>query len=682
MKPTLEPRTLRPLASLAVLALLVTAACSGETQTAVRLDVRYEAGWRLDGFEMKVGDMLDRGAPAASVRVVVPDAWAGQSLMIRLDGLSAGERVAYGEVEVSPIAGTEIRGLLVLARLPCGAWCTAGATACNGDAVVVCEQRDEDQCMEWSDAAPCGATAPYCSLGVCDARCVDECVIGETRCAGPGEVHACGNADSDPCTDWLAPVACDAGTTCANGACTTVCQDECDPGQVRCDGNARATCGDLDLDGCLEWGPPVACPSGQSCNGDQCTTMCTDDCTASSCAGDTFTRCGQFDFDPCMDRSPGTSCVPADPCRTGECLPSGCHDEPKICDQPDAPMCIDAMTLRTFMAAGTCSAGTCSYPHADTTCASGCADGACVGACAGQMCQGELVSSPPENWTVNLVYADATHVYWGEAPTEGTAPGVLFRMESAGGAREVLASKTPWSVHTDATHIYWTDVLGLRRRARSGGLPETVVPPSTGVQGSPLVVAVDATHIYWAASGGNGQILRRAKTGTTPELLVEFENATDVVLDATHVYWIAPSAGGLSNQVKRRAKAGGAIEMIASGLSQYSKLEVDDTNVYWTTQGLFPFGTQGVKRQPKTPGASAETLEANQDFACGLAADGTSAYWTYNDGLRRRHKTGATTEDLGGILTIGLDRALAVNATHVFLANGTLKRVSRCACGF
>ena len=79
-----------------------------------------------------------------------------------------------------PVRGDEVAATLVLSRLPCGAWCTAGARMCVGDGVAVCEQRDSDECLEWSDPVECSDDAPYCSLGVCADECIDECARRST----------------------------------------------------------------------------------------------------------------------------------------------------------------------------------------------------------------------------------------------------------------------------------------------------------------------------------------------------------------------------------------------------------------------------------------------------------------------------------------------------------------------
>jgi hypothetical protein len=362
--------------SLLIGSLVVAAACSSEP-TSVRVKILYPPQWQLDSLVVKAGGMNERVRVAPEVIMLVPEDWAGQSLTITVDGWQEETRFAHGEVEISPIVDEQVTAMVTLAQLPCGAWCTPMDTICRGDQVATCVQR-EDTCMEWSAAVTCPGAASTCSLGVCAATCVNECVSGETRCAGPGAVVQCGQVDSDACTDWTDELLCATGETCSNGACTKVCQDECEPGQTRCTGTGTATCGDLNFDGCLEWSPEIACPGGQSCSNGSCSAVCTDECSAATCAGLDYTTCGQFDFDSCRDRSPGVSCVPTDPCRVGACSAAGCSSTAKICNAPPAPICVNDQTLRSF-GNGSCSSdtGSCSYLPTDVRCASGCVDGAC-----------------------------------------------------------------------------------------------------------------------------------------------------------------------------------------------------------------------------------------------------------------------------------------------------------------
>ncbi len=62
-----------------------------------------------------------------------------------------------------------------------------------------------------------------------------------------------------------------------------------------------------------------------------------------------------------------------------------------VCNQPGAPLCLDANTLRTFGGNGTCAAGKCSYPPIDKACAKGCANSQCTG----DPCNGVSCTTPP-----------------------------------------------------------------------------------------------------------------------------------------------------------------------------------------------------------------------------------------------------------------------------------------------
>ena len=348
----------------------------GQDVTSIRLHLHFDPDWGLTGLEVAIRDRNEPADVREDLRILVPDEWAGDTTGIAITGWAGTERWAYGQAEVAIERGEQTTVDLVLARLPCGAWCTEGATQCVGDAVSVCEQRDSDSCFEWSDPVPCGTGAPHCSLGVCDASCVDECAAGERRCAGPAAVMTCGSNDSDACADWEPPVPCGDGETCSNGACTRICQDECTEGVVQCLGAGTITCGDSNFDGCLEWSAILPCPTGTTCSAGECSGVCRDECSESLCGLLTYYACGQFDLDDCLDQSPGQSCVPADPCRVGRCdVAAGCTSVDRVCDDPPDSECLDENTLRTYESVGICADGACHYASTDVHCE--CEAGSC-----------------------------------------------------------------------------------------------------------------------------------------------------------------------------------------------------------------------------------------------------------------------------------------------------------------
>ncbi len=357
-----------------LVAMVAAAGCGAEPGTSVRIDLVYDEKWQLDQLDLSFGESEVSIAAAHRVFARLPDDWIDRPMTIEVLGLRGASRVAAATAVVTPVLDREVPVRVTLTRLPCGAWCTPGSTTCTGAGVSECALR-EDECMEWGPPRPCAVS---CSLGTCVSQCVDECAAGETRCDGPDAEATCGQGDGDGCLDWQPATPCDDGASCSNGACRALCADECAVGATRCDGNGVSRCGDLNLDGCLEWGPIVSCTGGATCSGGACSSSCTDDCSASTCEVLNLRTCGQFDLDACRDLSPGRSCVPDDPCRDGACALGACSSVEKSCDGPPSSVCLGAQSVRSYEPRGVCTAtGSCEYASHDTVCSTGCTDGAC-----------------------------------------------------------------------------------------------------------------------------------------------------------------------------------------------------------------------------------------------------------------------------------------------------------------
>ena len=203
-----------------------------------------------------------------------------------------------------------------------------GATQCSGDGVSTCSDANNDGCLEWSTPSQCGA-GESCSNGACSSgACADECSsAGAPTCAPDGfGVSLCGQYDGDACLDRSSAIPCPLGFGCQNGLCVATCTDECTSGAARCgqDGTSLETCGNFDSDPCLEFGGSLACPGGASCSGNACQIACTDECTTqgvSECvAGSDATRtCGQFDLDSCLEWSTQLACESYEVCNAASC---------------------------------------------------------------------------------------------------------------------------------------------------------------------------------------------------------------------------------------------------------------------------------------------------------------------------------------------------------------------------
>lgn len=336
---------MRPIArsSAGVLALV---ACSAPTPTAVRITLMFGESWGLDQTELVVlGESYVGPAapeplqPGRTIALVMDESRAGEALHVVVWGLSDDERAARGEVDVTPVGGETVDVTVDLMRLVCGDWCASASTRCAGDGVQTC--RGEQGCTAWGDPAPCPAGAPFCSFGRCGSACLDECQPGDVRCDGPDAVQACGSADSDTCDDWLPAEPCGGGATCENGVCHDgPCEGECAAGDAACSGAGTLACGQYDTDDCLDWSPESPCPEADAwCSEGACMDAgCADACTASTCDGVVFHRCGQFDGDLCLDEMPAMSCESADPCTVGSCeAPMGCSYAKADCSALDGP---------------------------------------------------------------------------------------------------------------------------------------------------------------------------------------------------------------------------------------------------------------------------------------------------------------------------------------------------------
>ncbi len=219
-----------------------------------------------------------------------------------------------------------------------------GLVVCDGDGLTTCVEGG-DGCLRWGTKTLC-PEGESCSAGACSAGCIDECEAGSTECGGGG-VRTCSNSDSDPCTEWLLPTLCPAGTTCSAGECAIDCVNECtimDATQCDPQGVLVETCGEFDGDPCLEWSPTEFCDVGQgeTCSGGSCSIVCSDECTLNQrrCAPGLSNQvqiCANGDADPCTEWVDGKDCGLDDQlCSMGECA-ANCTDD---CAAAGAVVCV------------------------------------------------------------------------------------------------------------------------------------------------------------------------------------------------------------------------------------------------------------------------------------------------------------------------------------------------------
>jgi hypothetical protein len=179
----------------------------------------------------------------------------------------------------------------------------------------------------------------------------------------------CGNTDLDPCMDWGPVTPCPSPQTCAGGYCESTCTNECTGAAEECVGTSGThSCGDFDTDSCLEWGPLVPCPNGETCSNGACSATCSDECPnagAKQCtgSGDGFQICESSGS--CLVWSLPTSCEQDETCTNGECEGAcDCDFHTGICE-PNAPGSTTACACDSDCSGGSpCGADS----HCDTWC--------------------------------------------------------------------------------------------------------------------------------------------------------------------------------------------------------------------------------------------------------------------------------------------------------------------------
>ena len=204
--------------------------------------------------------------------------------------------------------------------------CVRGQVVCEGNGTRSCGDFDDDPCADLAPVTPC-ADDRSCVGGECVQQCADDCAEeGTRRCAPAGDGYqVCGAFDPDACRDWSSTQPCDPDERCEGGVCVAVCQDECEPGQRRCVGNSYQVCGGFDGDPCTEFGGGGACEDDEACDEGACQSVCDNECGegAARCTEDGLSRetCGNFDGDACREWSEPAACAATERCEVDTCVP-------------------------------------------------------------------------------------------------------------------------------------------------------------------------------------------------------------------------------------------------------------------------------------------------------------------------------------------------------------------------
>lgn len=188
---------------------------------------------------------------------------------------------------------------------------------------------------------------------------------------------------------YVAPATCDKG--CAYQAIDRTCSDGCRDGQcvtTTPDKDAGTTTPPTDAGTTTR--PTDA--GFDACDGISCNTPPAKTC-ASNAELRVYEASGSCSQGTCSYGSSLQACARG--CANDACIGDPCQGV--ACHQPPAASCIDASTLKTFSADGTCSAGACSYMASTISCQFGCANDACTN----DPCAGKTCSAPPASACVS-----------------------------------------------------------------------------------------------------------------------------------------------------------------------------------------------------------------------------------------------------------------------------------------
>ena len=230
---------------------------------------------------------------------------------------------------------------------------------------------------------------------------------------------------------------------------------------------------------------------------------------------------------------------------------------------------------------------------------------------------------------------DDKFAYWGDDVTRPQ----LFRAPLSGGSPHVLANGDVVAVTTDGDFVYWADRKGgIRKVKKTGGKVITLAteafevdsiavgngmvywgardldqrkitdvrtvavdggkPSSVATEGFQFLVnvAVDNGSIFWSAPGSSNVVIKAFTRGALQPRVIATTTHYSVAGLVAHggfVYWIEDHSA-----IKRASIESGQSETLADGLRGAFRVVVDDTGVYWISQGPADIDDGTVSRLP------------------------------------------------------------------------------------
>jgi hypothetical protein len=206
--------------------------------------------------------------------------------------------------------------------------------------------------------------------------------------------------------------------------------------------------------------------------------------------------------------------------------------------------------------------------------------------------------------------------------------------------------------------VYYCDNKSVMAQPKSGGSPQIV-----GDCEQAFDFVADAEGVFYC----DQHRLLRITAGTQGSHVVVAETECIMsALDSKFAYFIVPGFEGVDNPgVYRVARAGGTPEKIHTTRPKEQFILTNDGDSLWIA--AFFAGT--ISKLAKTPNATARPVVTDQKSIVTIAVDATYVYWhpQTSKEIRRRKKTGGPIEVVGH--DVDQDQTLAVDG-HVYWFEG------------
>ena len=163
-----------------------------------------------------------------------------------------------------------------------------------------------------------------------------------------------------------------------------------------------------------------------------------------------------------------------------------------------------------------------------------------------------------------------------------SATGEIRRVPAAGGTVDRVAVSPCFDLASDGTHLYWTSISPTEPALRRLALPDGPVE-DFGAPGPSRHVMIRDSEIYWTDYASGQVASHPTSQGPTRVLTTRPPRGPwGLEVDDTHVYWAEPRSP--DGSIARVSRAGGSVEVLATGQPGAHSVVGDGTELYWTNE--------------------------------------------------------------------------------------------------